>query len=306
MSTQPFQSPQPPSRAKRSVSFSCPTTLRAPSTPSSPISRTAPSPLSRTVSSSPTRPAHSRSVSWAASCESTDELAYEDEEKSDVEGIPRWNEALEERLAVVERELKHHQKKWSAGQEEYHHELEYLLELKRAFKRFNRRRSKDQKVEGRRFLEQWSLVNSDAEIEDSELDNPQRGIGAALKRRMSAPTTTHTSDEDEGDQSPPTTARCQPPNRRRFSLIQRITSSKEANNDANESSTSPSRPMTATSTTTGGETESEYDAAREPGRKEKGKGKRKKEKKTKKKKKGFGGLLRRVTFPGGGGGGKGV
>ncbi|KAI9767838.1 MAG: hypothetical protein M1835_006985 [Candelina submexicana] len=293
MSTQPFRSPQHPSRGKRSVSFSCPTPLRTPSTPISPISGTTSSPLSRTVSTSPTRPAHSRSVSWAASSGSTDELAYEHEEESNVEGEPRWNEALEKRLAVVERELKHHQKKWSAGQEEYHHELEHLLELKRAFKRFNRRRSKDQKVEGRRFLNQWSLVNSDAEMEDSELDNPQRGIGAALKPRKSAPTTTHTSDEEEGDQGPTTTRR-QPPNRRRFSLIQRITSSKEVN-DSNESSTSPSRPMTATSTTTtttGGETESERDAPCEPGRKERGK-----RNTEKKKKKGFGGLLRRVTFP---------
>lgn len=126
MSASAFESPQHPSRGKRSVSFSCPTPLRPASTASTPLTRSA------TFGSSSQSPIHSRSLSWNTVSTSSTEgrgdkvVAWEDgdDEGDFLAGSPiRWNKALAERLELVERELKHHQKKWSAGQEDFHHEV---------------------------------------------------------------------------------------------------------------------------------------------------------------------------------------
>ncbi|KAI9807149.1 MAG: hypothetical protein M1825_005867 [Sarcosagium campestre] len=126
---------------------------------------------------------------------------------------PTWTKAMDHRLHYLQSQVEEHQRAWSAGQEEFVHELEKLQDAKRKFDRFVRRRSKDHEREGSTFKDIASQDNSEGEIQlepkkslgllkrkgssggVSEEDSVQTpGLGGLINRVKSL----HTSDESEG------------------------------------------------------------------------------------------------------------
>ncbi|KAI9791225.1 MAG: hypothetical protein M1816_004217 [Peltula sp. TS41687] len=119
----------------------------------------------------PSTPLHGPTTSSSASASS-----------SSTSAIPiRWTKELEQRLRFAQKSLEEHQRKWSAGQEDYLDEVEALQELKKRFEKFMRRRSKQHSKEGRKFLRAASVGSSDVETtatgdddNDNEDDHPQQ------------------------------------------------------------------------------------------------------------------------------------
>ncbi|KAI9801510.1 MAG: hypothetical protein M1833_002742 [Piccolia ochrophora] len=106
----------------------------------------------------------------------------------------RWTAEMEQRLQYLERLVEEHQKAWSAGQEDYVHEVEKLHDAKRKFDRFSRRRIKDQKREGKRFMR--ALSQGSDEDDESQAES-QLKIGGLIKRVKSL----QTSDDSEAQKS---------------------------------------------------------------------------------------------------------
>lgn len=134
--------------------------------------------------------AHSRSVSVSFSPLSSPGTPST---PNDPSAIPiRWTKDLEQRLRLAQMSLEEHQRRWSAGQEEYLHEVEALQELKRRFEKFIRRRSKQHSKEGKRFLRAASFGSSDVEEmadEDPDQDDKEQAVKkrpGSLLRRLSA------------------------------------------------------------------------------------------------------------------------
>ncbi|KAI9823998.1 MAG: hypothetical protein M1819_001086 [Sarea resinae] len=63
----------------------------------------------------------------------------------------RWDDKKQERLEIVEAELRAAQKRWSEEQELYYDEVEALLKAKKEAQKFTRKRAKDHQREGRRL-----------------------------------------------------------------------------------------------------------------------------------------------------------
>ncbi|KAI9762517.1 MAG: hypothetical protein M4579_000320 [Chaenotheca gracillima] len=97
----------------------------------------------------------------------------------------RWNRDLEVRLQHIELELERHQKQWSAKQEDYLGEVEALRDMKKAFDKFLRRRTKDQQSEGEKFKQALSLAGSS---DDENQQEVPKGFGGLLRRASSSKT----------------------------------------------------------------------------------------------------------------------